>query len=160
MRKFRILITIFITVYTACKSSNNPPNPIDCTGVVETSLNGTILKDNPADWHPRIGSDSTAILTIWPAYPNPPNGSQIVTIDYMVTDTLTLEMRVINREGRRVKILLEAIDIFPADIVFRSEWNLTDTNNNRIPIGIYQVVISASNADTSYNIFGNICVDQ
>ncbi len=143
MRKSLIPILFFILTL-ACQKSTGPFDPTywdgPFQGITFTDASGKIIKTDPSDWcYPESGpppSDTTSgEYTVYPAYPNPVEHEDFVTIHFYFPQSTVVSIIVQDTTMNIVRNLISE-DLLPGD--YHLFWDLKDNDGHTVPPGIYR----------------------
>jgi len=149
-----IIILLFITllIYISCKG-NTEPVLQPCSpykGITETDATGTIFgNEDTEDWQ------SSGILTLYPAYPNPCDGT--ISISFSISEPAEVLITINDSPNKIINSF--SLGNIPAG-GHKILWNGTDDSGEMVPDCIYRAHISAIKNDVSFSSYGDVKVIQ
>jgi len=187
-KKFRVskiikisnfLMAFIMIAFACCDQITDTEDGIKTwfTGIVQTDVNGKLLKDDPEDWQPRwdtMEKDTThgyylrpTVLALKPAWPNPAgtdsavyqSGNKVIGcfVMYAIPDLATVSITIQSSPGCTVKTIMDSQ--FQAGY-YTFLWDLTDDSVNPLPNNIYRMYFHVQTDDTLYQSYGDIAVSR
>jgi hypothetical protein len=132
-----VVVAVFVSAVSGCHSGPSAPDGVDCwfSGITETTVDGTILSEDPDDWC-TDGGDS---YVLGASYPNPV--SDITRIGYHVPTAGAVRIRMVAPGCRHVRTLMDTeVGGHASGYVV---WDCTTDSGSRVVPGIYRCWLEA-----------------